>query len=317
MLVPNKQGTSRDYRFGFQGQEMDNELKGDGNSLNYTFRMHDPRVGRFFATDPLSAKFPHNSPYAFSENRVIDGVELEGLEHCRYDMDYMDPNVQQMAKWDGVTNYRDSKNYKIFNETRNTILQPAWEAVALEGAGALVLKGLSTLYNIYKYAKPVMAVERVLVVAEKVAVKTLKPVAVKIEGLVRPAWQESEKFLGKMLGKDFKFHKAFKDGVEVDYGTEGSVVPEYYNFATKSSIEVKNYTLTNRGGISNLVKNVSDQANYRSINLPGGSTQTIYIDITGQKLSKELRTEIKDRITSKLEEGVTADIKFFEQATTK
>lgn len=23
---------------------------------------------------------PHNSPYAFSENRVIDAVELEGLE---------------------------------------------------------------------------------------------------------------------------------------------------------------------------------------------------------------------------------------------
>jgi hypothetical protein len=42
--------------------------------------MHDPRVGRFFARDPLSGKFPWNSPYAFSENRVIDGLELEGLE---------------------------------------------------------------------------------------------------------------------------------------------------------------------------------------------------------------------------------------------
>lgn len=42
--------------------------------------MHDPRLGRFFAVDPLASKYPHNSPYAFSENRVIDGVELEGLE---------------------------------------------------------------------------------------------------------------------------------------------------------------------------------------------------------------------------------------------
>ncbi len=42
--------------------------------------MHDPRIGRFFAIDPLAAKYPHNSVYAFSENRVIDGVELEGLE---------------------------------------------------------------------------------------------------------------------------------------------------------------------------------------------------------------------------------------------
>lgn len=42
--------------------------------------MHDPRVGRFFAIDPLAPKYPHNSPYAFSENRVIDATELEGLE---------------------------------------------------------------------------------------------------------------------------------------------------------------------------------------------------------------------------------------------
>lgn len=59
---------------------MDNEIKGEGNSINYTFRMHDPRVGRFFARDPLEKSYPWNSPYAFSENRVIDGIELEGLE---------------------------------------------------------------------------------------------------------------------------------------------------------------------------------------------------------------------------------------------
>ena len=42
--------------------------------------MHDPRIGRFFAVDPLTKKYPWNSAYAFSENRVIDGVELEGRE---------------------------------------------------------------------------------------------------------------------------------------------------------------------------------------------------------------------------------------------
>ena len=52
MLVPNRHGSSNSYRYGFQGQEKDDEIKGEGNSLNYTFRMHDPRVGRFFATDP-------------------------------------------------------------------------------------------------------------------------------------------------------------------------------------------------------------------------------------------------------------------------
>ncbi|WP_417266701.1 RHS repeat-associated core domain-containing protein [Brumimicrobium sp.] len=68
------------YRYGFQGQEKDDEVKGEGNSINYKYRMHDPRIGRFFAVDPLAPKYPHNSPYAFSENNVIHAIELEGLE---------------------------------------------------------------------------------------------------------------------------------------------------------------------------------------------------------------------------------------------
>ena len=82
MQVPRRFDSieDKDYRYGFQGQEKDNEVKGKGNSLNYTFRMHDPRVGRFFAVDPLMHSFPWNSPYVFSENQVIGAIELEGLE---------------------------------------------------------------------------------------------------------------------------------------------------------------------------------------------------------------------------------------------
>ncbi len=82
MLIPGRHANTADYRYGFQEQELDNELKGEGNSLNYKYRMHDPRVGRFFATDPLEASYPWNSPYAFSENVVINAIELEGLEQA-------------------------------------------------------------------------------------------------------------------------------------------------------------------------------------------------------------------------------------------
>ncbi|MFN3639889.1 MAG: RHS repeat domain-containing protein [Flavobacterium sp.] len=85
MLVPNRHGgVETEYRYGFQGQERDDEVKGEGNSLNYTFRMHDPRVGRFLSLDPLSAQYPHNSPFAFAENRVIDGIDLEAGEYLNY-----------------------------------------------------------------------------------------------------------------------------------------------------------------------------------------------------------------------------------------
>ncbi|SRX75234.1 hypothetical protein [Aequorivita antarctica] len=80
MLQPGRHANTSDYRYGFQGQEMDDEVKGEGNSLNYAFRMHDPRTARFFAPDPLTKKYPWYSPYSFSGNRVIDAFEIEGLE---------------------------------------------------------------------------------------------------------------------------------------------------------------------------------------------------------------------------------------------
>jgi RHS repeat-associated protein len=83
MLVPRRHGSLESYKYGFQGQEKDDELKGEGNSLNYTFRMHDPRVGRFFAVDPLTKKYPHYTPYSFSGNKVIEYVELEGQEEVK------------------------------------------------------------------------------------------------------------------------------------------------------------------------------------------------------------------------------------------
>jgi RHS repeat-associated protein len=80
MVMPNRNGSDNSYRYGFQGQEKDDEVKGAGESVNYKYRMHDPRIGRFFAVDPLTDSYPWNSPYSFSENRVINAIELEGLE---------------------------------------------------------------------------------------------------------------------------------------------------------------------------------------------------------------------------------------------
>lgn len=37
-------------------------------------------IGRFMSVDPLAEKYAYQSPYNFSENRVIDARELEGLE---------------------------------------------------------------------------------------------------------------------------------------------------------------------------------------------------------------------------------------------
>ncbi len=92
-LLPNRHGNSSDYRYSFQGQEQDPEIKGEGNSINYKFRMHDPRVGRFFAIDPLTAEYPWYTPYSFSGNRVIASTELEGLEEKSVILWYESPTI--------------------------------------------------------------------------------------------------------------------------------------------------------------------------------------------------------------------------------
>jgi hypothetical protein len=61
-----------------QAQEEDAELW--EGAVNYKYRVEDPRLGRFFRVDPLTMKYSFNSPFAFSENRVIDARELGGLE---------------------------------------------------------------------------------------------------------------------------------------------------------------------------------------------------------------------------------------------
>ncbi len=69
-----------DYRFGFNGQEKDDEIKGSGNSLNYKYRMQDVRIGRFLSVDPLAKSYPFYSPYHFAGNTPIWASDLEGLE---------------------------------------------------------------------------------------------------------------------------------------------------------------------------------------------------------------------------------------------
>jgi RHS repeat-associated protein len=70
----------KDYMYGFNGQEKDNEIKGVGNSLDFKFRAYDSRLGKFLSVDPLAKEYPYNSSYAFAENRPIDGIDLEGKE---------------------------------------------------------------------------------------------------------------------------------------------------------------------------------------------------------------------------------------------
>ena len=57
------------YRYGFNGMEKDDEVKGSGNSYTTHFRQLDPRIGRWFSIDPVV--HPSQSPYAAIDNSPI------------------------------------------------------------------------------------------------------------------------------------------------------------------------------------------------------------------------------------------------------
>ncbi|MBI1222589.1 MAG: hypothetical protein GC180_08305 [Bacteroidetes bacterium] len=71
---------SKDYRYGFNGMEKDNERSGVGNTVSFKFRIHDTRLGRFLSVDPIAREYPWNSTYAFAENTPVACIDLEGKE---------------------------------------------------------------------------------------------------------------------------------------------------------------------------------------------------------------------------------------------
>jgi RHS repeat-associated protein len=72
--------SSLSYRYGFNGKEKDNEIKGEGNQYDYGMRIYDPRAVRFLSVDPLQKKYPELTPYQYASNSPIDGIDLDGLE---------------------------------------------------------------------------------------------------------------------------------------------------------------------------------------------------------------------------------------------
>ncbi|MGD9492616.1 MAG: RHS repeat domain-containing protein [Bacteroidales bacterium] len=118
--MPERNSNSADYRFGFNGKENDNEVKGIGNQQDYGMRIYDPRIARFLSADPLivqGQQYPWYSPYQFAGNKPIQFIDLDGLEE-------LDPYVLQMSL--GTDAYLELQNQRttmtntlVFNATSN------------------------------------------------------------------------------------------------------------------------------------------------------------------------------------------------------
>ncbi|MBW6484347.1 MAG: hypothetical protein K0B10_14990 [Vicingaceae bacterium] len=66
----------KEYRYGFNGQEKDNEVAGSGNSYSAEFWQYDSRLGRRWNPDPIIK--PWQSPYVTFDNNPIFFIDPSG-----------------------------------------------------------------------------------------------------------------------------------------------------------------------------------------------------------------------------------------------
>jgi RHS repeat-associated protein len=104
MQMPGRVWTSDSagYRYGFNGKEKDSEVKGNGNHISFGDYGYDPRLGRRWRPDPLTAKYVSLSSYAsFANNPIIfidvDGkdivIALGGLAKDKTDISHVAQNI--------------------------------------------------------------------------------------------------------------------------------------------------------------------------------------------------------------------------------
>ena len=107
--------TATNYRFGFNGKELDkNGEFGSLNHYDYGFRIYNPGIGRFLSVDPLTQKYPELTPYQFASNTPIMAIDLDGLE-ALYQVSY-----QELMKEIKVSRYtKNETNYLLIHRTYN------------------------------------------------------------------------------------------------------------------------------------------------------------------------------------------------------
>lgn len=84
MLQPGRSVNTGVYRFGFNGQEMNNDVKGVGNSYTALFWEYDSRIGRRWNIDPV---YKH-SPYECFGSNPIRFIDNDGRDSTIYMYSY-------------------------------------------------------------------------------------------------------------------------------------------------------------------------------------------------------------------------------------
>lgn len=84
MIMPAREFSIGGYRFGFNGMEKDDKIKGDGNSLDFGDRIYDSRLGKWLSLDPQWKKNDFESNYSYTSGNPILYIDIKGAKKYLY-----------------------------------------------------------------------------------------------------------------------------------------------------------------------------------------------------------------------------------------
>ena len=111
--MPTRQSQQHNYRYGFQGQEKDDEISGNGNSYSAEFWKYDSRVARRWEIDPI-LKF-HESPYAAFANNPVWFNDWNGADTGLVILFKHHESVAKQKS--ALENDPDNENYGVYVAT--------------------------------------------------------------------------------------------------------------------------------------------------------------------------------------------------------
>ena len=77
-MLRSESGFVGEYSYSFNGMEKDDEVKGNGNHLDFGARCYDSRLGRWLSLDAYATEYPSLSDYVFVANSPIIFIDPDG-----------------------------------------------------------------------------------------------------------------------------------------------------------------------------------------------------------------------------------------------
>jgi RHS repeat-associated protein len=125
-ILPGRNFSSNEYRYGYQGSEKDDEILGAGNLYTTQFRELDTRLLRWWGVDPKASSMPWQSPYLSMDGNPIRWTDVFGAEVDKTSSGYKEAKnrATELIPKGSKGKLKKNKDYepefaKMFNEWDN------------------------------------------------------------------------------------------------------------------------------------------------------------------------------------------------------